>query len=560
MVRNKNPARSKKRKFEQPRQKPQKKPKFSYANKPAYLKEREARYKELPKKLEPPPIQEKRNWRNLRDESSEDEEEDPLKVLLGTFDSKIPTKSAIVSESESEDDVQDEGKKELEYEDDDDDDDNDDNSGDEENFGKDIKQQGNLEDIEDEKKDAKNKQLLKSPTLEDIEEEEVIIRYEEEGEEEDLDLKTEYSDPFSLHFLDNLSDDLYKSLSTTSDYETHTLNWPILGNIVCQIPTYETSKTESTTLNKKPKISLVGEIQFAKPGTPPTLISSVDWKNLYVKPQISVNISKVNYENIKDTLESDKSPLTSLQKEIFSLINNYQDLFYPQRTFSNAEQIRLVYCVHAINHVLKTRAKIMRHNLKLSKSKSDQVPDEFRDQGLVRPKVLIIVPFRDSCLKIVQMLIGLTIDEEKGGSVMNKKRFMEEFSGGEIMMPKRNPKPEDYELTFKGNSDDSFRIGIQVTKKVLKLYSDFYSSDIIVASPLGLRTLIGAEGELDRDYDYLASIEIMILDQAEVFMMQNWDHFIHLMDHLHLQPKTLKGTDFSRVRSWAVNGWTKYYR
>jgi len=43
-------------------------------------------------------------------------------------------------------------------------------------------------------------------------------------------------------------------------------------------------------------------------------------------------------------------------------------------------------------------------------------------------------------------------------------------------------------------------------------------------------------------------------------ILQNWDHLLHVMDHLHLQPREAHGTNFARVRSWALNGWSQYYR
>lgn len=53
--------------------------------------------------------------------------------------------------------------------------------------------------------------------------------------------------------------------------------------------------------------------------------------------------------------------------------------------------------------------------------------------------------------------------------------------------------PTDHVDMFKGNIDDSFRLGIKLTKKSVKLFSDFYQCDIIVASPLGLRMSIEKE-------------------------------------------------------------------
>lgn len=53
---------------------------------------------------------------------------------------------------------------------------------------------------------------------------------------------------------------------------------------------------------------------------------------------------------------------------------------------------------------------------------------------------------------------------------------------------------EDYLDTFSGNIDDCFRFGVSLTKKTIKLFAEFYNSDIIIASPLGLRMLVGAPG------------------------------------------------------------------
>lgn len=82
--------------------------------------------------------------------------------------------------------------------------------------------------------------------------------------------------------------------------------------------------------------------------------------------------------------------------------------------------------------------------------------------------MLIIVPFKDAAYKIIQMMISILIAEDKG-NVINKNRFIQDYTGNGITMPKKNPKPEDYEALFSGNVSDDFKIGITVTKKSLKV-------------------------------------------------------------------------------------------
>lgn len=195
------------------------------------------------------------------------------------------------------------------------------------------------------------------------------------------------NDPFLRHFRDDLSDELLVSLSDTNSTIEQTIkNWPILGDLSITLP-----KPIQTSRKKiKTKICLIEEKPKAALGAIPNTITKVEFNSLNIKQQIQGNIVAANKNNlIKKDLDLTEI-FTPLQKELFAIINNYQDLYYPERTLTNADDIRFIYCLHVVNHMLKTRIKILHHNAKLSRKLDTSDTDEYRDQGLVRPKVIII--------------------------------------------------------------------------------------------------------------------------------------------------------------------------
>ena len=89
----------------------------------------------------------------------------------------------------------------------------------------------------------------------------------------------------------------------------------------------------------------------------------------------------------------------------------------------------------------------------------------------------------------------------------------------------------------------------------MRLYEHFYSSDIIVASPLAVRLMTGQETdetaakENKIDYDFLSSIEFLVLDQAEAFVFQNPEHVEELFKVINKTPKKLSDlNDITRLR------------
>ena len=50
--------------------------------------------------------------------------------------------------------------------------------------------------------------------------------------------------------------------------------------------------------------------------------------------------------------------------------------------------------------------------------------------------------------------------------------------------------------------------------------------EAILAANDNLPKLFFSPREREHDHDFLSSIELLIVDQADVYLMQNWDHIL----------------------------------
>ena len=250
--------------------------------------------------------------------------------------------------------------------------------------------------------------------------------------------------------------------------------------------------------------------------------------------------------------------LDATQRDLAAPILQYMDIISGARVFQDPAKLRDAIALHALDHIFKTRDQVIKNNAKLSQQNGSETLD-LRDQGFTRPKVLFLLPTRQSCVKLVDSIVSMSEPEQQE----YKARFQESFGGQDDKT--WDDKPEDFRDLFSGNDDDMFRIGLKFTRKTVKYFSAFYSSDVIIASPLGLRKAIensgdGKDKKKSHDADFLSSIEIVVVDHANALQMQNWQHVEYIFSQLNLLPREAHGCDFSRVRTWYLDKHARYLR
>lgn len=244
---------------------------------------------------------------------------------------------------------------------------------------------------------------------------------------------------------------------------------------------------------------------------------------------------------------------------MLSILASHRDLYHTHTSQDTAPALQDSISLHILDHVTKfvllilasqiitttyrKRRRVLKNNERLAHAAKagNPAPEDVQDQGFTRPSTLILLPFRSSAMRWFESMTAHT--PPPSFQIENMTRFRKEFGLPDGVVDKfasaePDAYPQDHAETFEGNSDDDFRVGLKLTKKSVRLFTEFYGSDIIIASPLGLRMSIEKEKyvvlcrssphiiipDVGRNFDFLSSIEILVADQLDSLTMQNWEH------------------------------------
>ncbi|KAG5509377.1 hypothetical protein JKF63_06687 [Porcisia hertigi] len=188
----------------------------------------------------------------------------------------------------------------------------------------------------------------------------------------------------------------------------------------------------------------------------------------------------------------------------------------------------------------------------------DEQELELRDRGFSKTRLCVVCPLRNHAYKFVYTLVSiLQADPSKCSKL---EMFEQDFTEiEEAVDPTFRRRPRDYQRAFEGNIDDSFCVGLRLEPERVHVYSHPLNSDLLLCSPLGLRRRIEKSGDV---LVSLSSIEVCLIEDAQMLFQQNWMHVTAVLDLLNKRPTdTTHGlSDLRRVYAWALEGHSGRHR
>ena len=365
-----------------------------------------------------------------------------------------------------------------------------------------------------------------------------------------------------------------------------------------------TIKILRTKKNKKYKLynHLIGEFEYKDKNGNLSLNKYTNISRWFKDVDISEVEKLITYQENYDIIDKENFyPL------FYKYLDSYKDVQVSWNNLEVRTQLMKIYLFHILNHILKRKEEIelndnidkiindtaITDNQKLNKELFRSHESEFlseyytkhvnpktklddsyanknfityhkeikekynnindkdeiniKDQGFTSPKVLILVPYKKHARIIMEELINIFSNNNWKG-ITNKKKFKDEYSEFDSM-------------------DDCFRMGINISffENKMKLYSPFDESDIILASPLGLKLATPSDSDKafknSKVYDFLSSIEIFLMDFSEVFIYQNMEHLNEILSFINKPPKNNQNiVDINRIKEVYANNYGEYLR
>lgn len=247
--------------------------------------------------------------------------------------------------------------------------------------------------------------------------------------------------------------------------------------------------------------------------------------------------------------------MTEAESAEFNTFASYADVLDATRTYANGAAKMELAVLHLLNHWFKSRLIVAENDRRQATSDADE---SVRDQGFGKTRIMVCLPMRNIAKKYVDTIVKILGFDQT--TCHKLEQFEQDFSEmEEAVDPKFKRRPLDYRRQFEGNIDDSFCFGVSLKADRMSIYSHVLNSDILICSPLGLRKRMEKNGDCTVA---LSSIEVLVIDEAHVLMMQNWDQLVSVLGMINKRPTdTTKGlNDVNRIFPWALEGRSSRHR